>query len=113
MKTALVVIALVALLSLTQASKTSKRCTWTLLRAISACKASCKVLGQTTGVCSPQDRCLCSGEDFDILDQVRLSILYLKSNCWNILHGFRKMSVKGVGRGASCQRKKHSFLLKI
>lgn len=71
MKTVLVLTALVALLSLAQASKTSKRCTWTLLRAISACKASCKVLGQTTGVCSPQDRCLCSGEDFDILDQVK------------------------------------------
>lgn len=73
MKTAVILTALVvvASISLAEASETSKRCTWTVLKAISACKGSCKVLGHTTGVCSPQDRCLCSGEDFDVLDQVK------------------------------------------
>ena len=61
---------LLCLVSLAKASKESKRCTWSLLRAVSACKNSCRVLGHSTGVCSPEDYCLCSGEDYDLLENV-------------------------------------------
>ena len=47
---------------ISEASKTSKRCTWSILAAVKACKNSCKVLGHTTGVCTPEDYCFCSGK---------------------------------------------------
>lgn len=62
--------ALVCLVGLCEASETSKRCTWSLLKATKACKVSCKFLGHTTGVCTPEDFCLCSGEDYEFLSQV-------------------------------------------
>jgi len=53
-----------------EASKTSKRCTWSILRATSACKYSCKVLGHTTGACTPDQYCYCSGKDYDFFGEV-------------------------------------------
>jgi len=53
-----------------EASKTSKRCTWSILAATSACKYSCKILSHTTGACTPDDFCLCSGKEYDFFGEV-------------------------------------------
>ena len=67
-----------------EASKTSKRCTWSILAAVKACKNSCKVLGHTTGVCTPEDYCFCSGK----------KILKIK---WTCFHRFsQKLLLKFV-----------------
>ena len=64
------IIAICILGQIEKAEGSNKRCTFLGATTLQYCKASCKILGHTTGVCDQEDRCICSEEDYDFLADV-------------------------------------------